>query len=260
MNAPRILVALVAVLALSACGVGAVTVDENGTVVDTDSSLTQRGRYETFTGKDGRYYFHLLAGNGEKVLASQGYDTAAGCQGGMGSVNVNGTDAANYELRTAVDGTWYFVLKAGNGQIVGVSEFYVSKSNAERGLATVVEIVQYTAVQPLPALTGMRFESFKGVDGKYYFHLRAGNGQIVLQSQAYTTASSANGGIASVKTNGVNAKRYEIRAAADGSSYFVLKASNGKVIGLSEMYSTKSNAQAGADACQQVVTSIVGVQ
>lgn len=259
MNASRILVAAFAVATLNACGVGAV-VDENGAVIDTDNALTTKGRYETFVGKDGKYYFHLLAGNGEKVLASQGYETASGCQNGMGSVNVNGVDAANYELRTAVDGTVYFVLKAGNGEVVGMSEFYVSQSNAQRGLNTVVQIVQYTAAQPVPAMTGTRFESFKGLDGKYYFHLRAANGQIVLQSQAYTTSSSANGGIASVKTNGVVAKRYEVRAAADGSFYFVLKASNGKVIGLSEMYASKSGAQSGAQSCQATVSSIAAAQ
>jgi uncharacterized protein len=256
MNAPRILVALLAVSALTACGAASIADGDDSDFADVDSSLTTKGRFETFVGQDGQYYFHLLAGNGEKVLASQGYSSATAAQAGIGSVNVNGTEAAAYELRLASDGSSYFVLKAANGQIVGISEMYVSEANAKRGLTTVVTIVQYTAAQPSVALTGERFESFKGIDGKYYFHLRAGNGEIVLQSQAYTTASSATSGIASVKTNGTNAARYEVRAAVDGQFYFVLKAANGKVIGRGEMYASKYNAQRGATSCAEVVASI----
>jgi len=190
------------------------------------------------------------------VLASQGYGTASAAQAGIGSVNVNGTDAAAYEMRQAADGSSYFVLKAGNGEVIGVSEMYASLSNAQRGLSTVVTLVQYTAAQPSPAVTGVRFESFKGIDGKFYFHLRAGNGEIVLQSQAYTTASSATAGIASVKTNGTTASRFEVRAAVDGQFYFVLKAANGKVIGHGEMYVSKDNAARGAQTCSDVIASI----
>jgi len=253
MNARHL--ALAAVLSLTACGVGQIA--EDGTELsDVDAMLSTRGRFETFVGQDGRYYFHLLAGNGEKVLASEGYSSASAAQAGIGSVNVNGVEAANYELRLASDASSYFVLKAGNGEVIGVSQMYASEANAKRGLTTVVQLVQYTAAQPSVALTGTRFESFKGVDGKYYFHLRAANGEIVLQSQAYTTSSSASSGIASVKTNGANVKRYEVRAAANGQHYFVLKAANGKVIGRGETYASKSNAERGVQGCAAVVASI----
>lgn len=251
MNASRLLVALTALIALAACGAG--TLDDGTDLGDVDASLVTKGRFETFEGKDGRFYFHLLAGNGQKVLMSQGYATATAAVGGIGSVNVNGTEAASYELRKAVDGSSYFVLKAANGQIVGISEMYATESNAQRGLNTVVQLVQYTASQPLPAVTGIRFETFKGIDGKYYFHLRAANGEIVLQSQAYATKAGANGGIASVKANGANAAHYEVRAAANGQYYFVLKASNGQIIGMGEMYASKSAATAGTQSCAAVV-------
>ena len=225
MKTLRILVALAAALPLTACGVGALT--DNGEILEGDSDITTKGRFETFVGSDGSsYYFHLLAGNGEKVLASQAYSSASAAQAGVGSVNVNGVETANYELRQASDASWYFVLKAGNSEVIGVSEMYVSQANAQRGLSTVVQIVQFTAAQPSPATSGARFESFKGIDGKYYFHLRAANGEIVLQSQAYASSSSANSGIASVKANGA------------------------------EMYVSKSNADRGAQTCAQVVSSL----
>lgn len=249
MNALRTSLLMLSVT-LTACGPAEAYVDDQtGETMGAEAELAATtGKFETFQGRDGQYYFHLLAGNGEKVLASQGYASAASAQGGVNSVASNGASATRYLQREAADGSRYFVLTSTNGQIIGVSEMYATTANAERGAATVQRVVA-NIVSTGSALQGdTRFETFKGLDGKYYFHLKANNGQIVLQSQGYTTKASATNGIASVKTNGAIATRFEVRAAADGQSYFVLKASNGAVIGRSEMYVSASNAQRGIEA------------
>ncbi len=46
-----------------------------------------------------------------------------------------------------------------------------------------------------------KFEIFKGSDGKYYFRLKAANGEIIAHSQGYSTKQGAHDGIASVKKN-----------------------------------------------------------
>jgi uncharacterized protein YegP (UPF0339 family) len=46
-----------------------------------------------------------------------------------------------------------------------------------------------------------KFEIFKGNDGKYYFRLKAANGEIIAHSEGYSTKQGANDGIASVKKN-----------------------------------------------------------
>ncbi len=46
-----------------------------------------------------------------------------------------------------------------------------------------------------------KFELFKGKDGKFYFHLKAANGEIIAASQGYTTKAHAEMGIASVMDN-----------------------------------------------------------
>ena len=241
---------LMLAVTLTACGPAEAYVDDQtGETMDAESELASTtGKFETFVGKDGQYYFHLLAGNGEKVLASQGYASAASAQGGINSVSSNGASATRYLHREASDGSRYFVLTATNGQIIGVSEMYATAANAERGAATVQRVVANIISTGAAVQGDTRFETFKGLDARFYFHLKANNGQIVLQSQAYTTKASATNGIASVKTNGAIAARFEVRAAADGQSYFVLKASNGAVIGRSEMYVSASNAQRGIES------------
>ena len=98
------------------------------------------------------------------------------------------------------------------------------------------------------------FASFKGLDGKFYFHLRAKNGEIVLQSQGYAKKSSADAGIASVDSNGQSESNFELREAVDGRQYFVLLANNGKVIGLSQMYASKQGAQRGIESIVKLLT------
>jgi uncharacterized protein YegP (UPF0339 family) len=257
MNFFKLTALLASFALLTACGIDDTSTSQESDVLDTNQDeLLAKGRFETFTGRDGKTYFHLLAGNGEKVLASQGYTTLASAEAGIASVKTNGVLAERFEQRTAVDGSSYFVLKAGNGAVIGVSQMYSTPSNSTRAVTSVVGVLKITFAQA-PVVIGARFETLKGLDSKYYFHARAGNGEIVLQSQAYTTSTSAKNGVASVQTNGSIAARYELREASNGQYYFVLKAANGAVIARGETYASKANAERGIATCVELLTGVV---
>lgn len=83
------------------------------------------------------YQFNLKAGNGEIILTSEGYVQKASCQKGIESVKVNSQDDSRYDRRTAVNGKDYFVLKARNGEIIGKSQLYSTRSGMENGIASV---------------------------------------------------------------------------------------------------------------------------
>jgi hypothetical protein len=51
-----------------------------------------------------------------------------------------------------------------------------------------------------------KFEISKDKSGKYRFHLKAANGEIIAASQGYETKESAHKGIESVKTSAPAAK------------------------------------------------------
>ena len=87
--------------------------------------------------KSGKFYFRLKAGNGEVILTSQAYKDKAGCSNGVASVAKNGCDESKFEVKEAADGRGYFVLKAGNGQIIGQSQMYKSDSGLKNGIASV---------------------------------------------------------------------------------------------------------------------------
>ena len=83
-----------------------------------------------------------------------------------------------------------------------------------------------------------KFIITKRTNGEFQFNLRAGNGQVILTSEGYTTKASCNKGIESVKSNAPTGARYDRKVAKNGSYYFNLKAANGEVIGASQMYTT----------------------
>ncbi len=87
-------------------------------------------------------------------------------------------------------------------------------------------------------------------DGHFQFNLQASNGQVVLTSQSYKGKEGCLKGIDSVKKNSPDDNRFERLTAKDGSPYFTLKASNGQVIGSSQMYSGESARDKGIASVQ----------
>jgi uncharacterized protein YegP (UPF0339 family) len=96
-----------------------------------------------------------------------------------------------------------------------------------------------------------KFELKKSNKEQFYFHLKTGNGEIVLSSEMYTAKDSAEAGIESVKTNAPTNNRYERKTSTGGDPYFVLKAANGQVIGTSEMYSSPKAMEDGIEAVKR---------
>ena len=94
-------------------------------------------------------------------------------------------------------------------------------------------------------MAGM-FEWKKAANGQYMFNLKAGNGEVILTSETYSSKSAAEGGIASVRKNVASDANFERKTAKDGSPYFHLKsADNGQILGRSEMYSAPAAVDKG---------------
>ena len=95
------------------------------------------GKFVISTRKNGEFQFNLKAGNGQTILASEGYTTMAACENGIESVKKNSPDDSKYDRKTSSNDKFYFNLKAGNGQIIGSSEMYESSQGMENGIESV---------------------------------------------------------------------------------------------------------------------------
>lgn len=98
-----------------------------------------------------------------------------------------------YELGKNSDGQYKFVLKAGNGEIILVSELYKAKASAENGIASVQK----------NCTLDDRYDKKEAKNGQFYFNLKAANSEIIGTSEMYTSSQSRDSGINSVKKNGV---------------------------------------------------------
>lgn len=93
------------------------------------------------------------------------------------------------------------------------------------------------------------FEIFKSEkNDKFYFNLKAKNGQIILSSQGYESKAGADNGITSIKENADDESKYDRKTASNGKFHFNLKAGNGQIIGSSQMYSSEAGMENGIDS------------
>lgn len=97
----------------------------------------------------------------------------------------------------------------------------------------------------------------------FKFDLKAGNGEVIVTSEVYTTEAACKNGIESVKKNAavagvedqtvenfekVKHPKFEIYEDKGGEFRFRLKATNGEIIAVSEGYKAKASCKNGVES------------
>lgn len=96
-----------------------------------------------------------------------------------------------------------------------------------------------------------QFEILRRKNGEFQFNLKATNGEIILTSEGYMTKDSCKKGIESVRRNSQSKTRFELLESKRGECYFTLRAANGRVIGVSEMYPDPASRDNGIASVQK---------
>jgi len=96
-----------------------------------------------------------------------------------------------------------------------------------------------------------KFEITVRKNNEFQFNLKASNGQVILTSEGYTQKPGCMNGIESVRKNAPEDARYERKTASNGKSYFNLKATNGQVIGSSQMYKSVASMENGIESVKK---------
>jgi hypothetical protein len=93
-----------------------------------------------------------------------------------------------------------------------------------------------------------KFEVSVRKNGEFQFNLKASNGQVILSSEGYTTKAACLNGVESVRKNSVSPERFEKKTSSNDKFYFNLKATNGQIIGSSQMYTTEASRDNGIES------------
>lgn len=96
-----------------------------------------------------------------------------------------------FVVSTRKNGEFQFNLLATNGQVILTSEGYTTKAACMNGIESVKK----------NSADDAKFEKLVAKDGRPYFHLKAGNGQVIGSSQMYAAEKTMLAGIESVKKN-----------------------------------------------------------
>ncbi|WP_371185479.1 YegP family protein [Thalassotalea maritima] len=96
------------------------------------------GKFEVYRDKAEEFRFRLKAGNGQNILASEGYKAKASCLNGIESVRKNAQDDAMFERKTTASGKFSFNLRAANHQVIGTSQSYEAESSRDGGISSVM--------------------------------------------------------------------------------------------------------------------------
>ena len=119
------------------------------------------GVFEVFADAAGRLRFHLKAANGQIIAVSQSYGTKESALKGIASIKKNApianindftttgiimTESTHrggivqdpvFEIQCNAPDKFRFHLKAANGEIITVSQSYLTRQSAEKGIASV---------------------------------------------------------------------------------------------------------------------------
>lgn len=109
------------------------------------------GRFEIKKAKNDQFHFNLKASNGEIILSSEMYTTKRAALNGVASVQKNSSEGSRYDRRVSKSNKPYFVLKAGNHQVIGQSEMYESERAMENGIKSVTKNGPGAKVEDLTA-------------------------------------------------------------------------------------------------------------
>jgi len=97
------------------------------------------GKYFLHPAGDSQFHWDLKAGNAQTILSSQTYAAKAGAETGIVSCRNNSGDEVRYTRLTSKDTRPYFVLKDGNGEIIGTSQMYSSEAARDEGIVSCKE-------------------------------------------------------------------------------------------------------------------------
>ena len=231
---------------------------------EEESEPKSFGKYEIIQ-ENGAYYFLLKANNGQLLLRSSDYASEFGAKKAIDTFKKT-VETGDFRIDADKNGNFKFVLRAPRSQMLYYGESYRSRQSAESAIQSVKNFA-FRAVIRKAVESGEESDAGENAvlldtppmkesdyklggkyeievrNGNYYFLLKANNGQLLLESPAFTTEQGARNGIESFK-KATETGIFMIYQDKNGNYKFILRASaRARLRYFGESYSTRQSAE-----------------
>ena len=106
----------------------------------------------------------------------------------------------------------------------------------------------------------MKFEIFKSKrNSKFYFNLKARNGQVILTSQGYVNKAGCKKGANAVQKNCMVEDCWQVKQSKNGKHHFNLLSKNKQIVAKSQQYNSKATLVKGMASVKRVAPNAVFV-
>ena len=220
---------------------------------------------------EGEFVSYLHANNGEIILTSEIYASADSAKKGIATIKKS-IEADGFQFYCDKNHNYYFKLKNASNRFLCVGETYPTKAAsisasesvkrfADSPVADEIEkdltIIKYIApkqkaVDKKTAYAGKWV--ITEVDDMFIAQLFASNGELLLSSEAYASASSAKSAIETITTNGLDGN-FIIDVDKKGRYFFKLRNSQKSTLCVGETYSQLSKCQSAIDSVRRFLAT-----
>ena len=109
---------------------------------------------------------------------------------------------------------YVFNLKAGNGEVIAVSQVYGTLEGCKNGIESIktnapVANLEDQTVEGYETAVHPKFEVYTDKAGEYRFRLKARNGEIIATGEGYKAKAGCLNGIESIRKNAPEAEVVE---------------------------------------------------
>lgn len=224
------------------------------------------GKYEIYP-EAGGFKYRLKASNGEILIVSQAYASKAGAASGIETLKKN-VEEGVFEFYTDKSNYTQFLLYTSNkARLIATGEFYESVARAQSASESVKkffkndkvinldsispedmreELVELKPVEPAP---NGKIE-FEEVGGEVLFRLKASNGEVLFESNTYSTKASAVQGLEVIK-KAIESGNFRVSKDKVGRFQFKLFASNKSLLLTGETYPNEENCLSALDSVRR---------
>ena len=220
---------------------------------------------------EGEFVSYLHANNGEIILTSEIYASADSAKKGISTIKKS-IEADGFQLYCDKNRNYYFKLKIASNRFLCAGETYPTKASCmssiesvkrfadspisdeiEKDLTIIKYVVQKAkAVDKKTAYTGKW--AIVDVEDMFIAQLFASNGELLLSSEAYTTANSAKTAIETITNNGI-AGNFIIDVDKKGRYFFKLRNAQKTTLCVGETYAEKSRCESAIESVRRFLST-----